>query len=496
MTPRWHSFLDTHAEVRPDAPALIDSTGARWSYADLDAAVEDIRAELSSLGVQRGDRVLLLLENSAAAVAVMFACSRMGATVIPVNARQTESEVARVIGHAEPMVAVMTTAASTDAANHAARLKAEEKTGAFGTLGFAVTGESQPDNDPDLAVLLYTTGTTGTPKGVMITHDNLVYAGHAAREFRSLEPGHLVYGVAPMAHVIGLASMMTAVICTGATAWLEARFDVGRLYDALKQGVTHLPSVPQMHALLMSHVEEQGHTALNSPHLRYVSSGGAPLDPAWKRKAEAFYGLPLQNGYGMTETTAATHITSNALGDPDISVGPCLPGVEMKIDTSVPGGTEDSGEVLVRGPNIMKGYYRNADATAEALIGDGWLRTGDLGEIDAQGRLHIRGRSKELIIHGGFNVYPPEVEAVLTDHPDVVQSAVVGQKVGFDEKPIGFVQVAPGTNLDEAALKAFAKERLAGYKRPVRIILADALPAAPTGKILKHKLLAHFADQL
>ncbi|NRB05592.1 MAG: acyl--CoA ligase [Rhodobacteraceae bacterium] len=496
MTPRWHHFLDEHAKSQPAALALIDAGGARWDYAALDAAVEDMRALLGGLGVMRGDRVLLLLENCAAAVAVIFACSRMGATVIPVNARQTAAEVTRVIGHAEPMVAVMTSAASEDAAAHATRMGAETQTGAFGSLSVARIGPSQPDDDPDLALLLYTTGTTGTPKGVMLTHANLHYAGQAARDFRSLKPGHLVYGVAPMAHVIGLASMMTAVICAGATAWLEARFEVARLYEALKAGVTHLPGVPQMHALLMSHVQEQGHAALESPHLRYVSSGGAPLDPAWKRKAEAFYGLPLQNGYGMTETAAATHITFSKLGDPDVSVGPCLPQVEMRIDESVPGGEDGAGEVLVRGPNIMKGYYRNPEATADALIGDGWLRTGDLGRIDEADRLHILGRSKELIIHGGFNVYPPEVESALNDHPDVVQSAVVGQKVGFDEKPVAFVQSAPGAEVTESALKAFVKERLAGYKRPVKIVVAEALPAAPTGKILKHKLLEHFAEQL
>ena len=496
MTPRWHSFLDLHVRDQPDAMAVIDAGGQRWSYAALDAAVDGVTMLLRQRGVRPGDRVLLLLENCAAAVAVMFACARAGVTVIPVNARQTEAEVARVIAHAEPMMAFMTHADSTDAAAHAQRMGAEPQAGAFGHLSSIALGPSQPDDDPDLAVLLYTTGTTGTPKGVMITHDNLHFAGQAARDFRSLGPGHLVYGVAPMAHVIGLASMMTAVICAGATAWLEARFEAPRLYDALQAGVTHLPGVPQMHALLMSHVQEKGHDALNSPHLRYVSSGGAPLDPAWKRKAEAFYGLPLQNGYGMTETAAATHITFSKLGDPDVSVGPCLPGVEMRIDTSVPGGTEGSGEVLVRGPNVMKGYYRNPEATAEALMPDGWLRTGDLGRIDAQDRLHILGRSKELIIHGGFNVYPPEVEAALNDHADVVQCAVIGQKVGFDEKPVAFVQVTPGAKIDEAALKAFVKDRLAGYKRPVRIIIAHSLPAAPTGKILKHRLLDHFADAL
>jgi len=151
---------------------------------------------------------------------------------------------------------------------------------------------------------------------------------------------------------------------------------------------------------------------------------------------------------------------------------------------------------VVRGANIMKGYFRNTEATAAALSPDGWLRTGDLGRIDGQGRLHILGRSKELIIHGGFNVYPPEVEAALNDHPQVIQSAVIGRMEGGDEKVLAFVQVAEGCDLTEADLRAFVADRLAGYKRPARIVLATSLPAAPTGKILKHRLLDAFADRL
>lgn len=496
MTARWHDYLAQHIAAQPQAPALIDSGGADWDYAALDAACCDMQACLEAGGARRGDRVLLLAENCAAAVAVLFACSRMGVTVIPVNARQTAAEVDRILTHAEPVLVVMTSAASSEAAAHAGRLDGAEHTGRFGAVHVAPAYPSAPGDDPDLAVLLYTTGTTGMPKGVMISHSNLVFAGLAARSFRSLEPGDLVYGVAPMTHVIGLASMMTATICAGATAWLEARFSVQRLYQALQKGVTHLPAVPQMHALLMQHVQEQGHATLNSPRLAYVSSGGAPLDPAWKRKAEAFYGLPLQNGYGMTETTAAASITRSKLGDPDVSVGPPVPGVAFRIDEDVPGGGDGMGEVITRGPNVMQGYYKNPGETAKVLDGEGWLRTGDLGRIDAAGKLHIVGRTKELIIHGGFNVYPPEVEAALNDHPQVIQCAVVGRMVAGDEKVLAFVQVAPGDMPDEQTLRAFAAERLSGYKRPSQIIVATALPAAPTGKILKHKLLETFADQL
>ncbi|MGJ8556622.1 MAG: class I adenylate-forming enzyme family protein, partial [Sulfitobacter geojensis] len=162
-----------------------------------------------------------------------------------------------------------------------------------------------------------------------------------------------------------------------------------------------------------------------------------------------------------------------------------------------PGGNGNgTGELLVRGPHVMKGYYRNPVETDKALSADGWLRTGDLGKIDEVGHIHILGRSKELIIHGGFNVYPPEVEAALNDHPQVIQSAVIGRMKDGDEQVLAFVQIAEGDDLEAAELRDFVKERLTGYKRPSQIVLGTSLPAAPTGKILKHKLLEAFADQL
>lgn len=299
-----------------------------------------------------------------------------------------------------------------------------------------------------------------------------------------------MYGVLPISHVFGLASVVTASAYRGAELWIEPRFDVAKLYAALCNGVTLLSAVPQMHALLMQYAKEQGLETLGSPDLRYVSSGGAPLDPAWKRKAESFYGVPLQNGYGMTETTAGIAATQQVDMNDDISCGPALPGVEVMVRDTAP-----EGELLVRGGPVMKGYFRAPDLTAEVMDADGWFATGDLGKIDEQGRVHILGRSKELIIHGGFNVYPPEVEGVLSDHPQVIQAAVVGHLVGGDEKVLGFVEVAPEDAPTEDELQAWVKEHLVGYKRPYRVVIADKLPAAATGKILKHQLKSTFAGQ-
>lgn len=489
---RWHDFLDAQVADRPTAPALSDSGGARWDYADLGRACDAIKEILEAEGVRRGDRVVVLSENCAAAIAALFACSRMGAMAVPVNARQTEAEITRVTDHATPAAILFTSNISSDAGAHATRMDAREISGCFGALHLAKPFASNPQDDPDVAVLLYTTGTTGTPKGVMLTHNNLCFAGRTSAKHRGMTQNDLIYGVLPITHVFGLSSIVTGGLCAGAFIRLEARFTAAKLYAALQEGVTLLSAVPQMHALLMQYTKEQGFDRLENNSLRYVTSGAAPLDPAWKRKAETFYGVALQNGYGMTETTAGVCVTISELGDPNISVGPPLPGVEIMIDDAGDG----SGEVLTRGPHVMKGYFRNPEETAKTLRPDGWMHTGDLGRIDDRGLLHILGRSKELIIHGGFNVYPPEVEAALNDHPQVIQAAVIGRVKSGDEEVLAFVQVAEGDEPDVTDLRAFVAERLAGYKRPSQIILAATLPAAPTGKVLKHKLIETFADRL
>jgi long-chain acyl-CoA synthetase len=494
---RIHQFLSDQAATRPQAIALLDWDAAPWTFAQELAAAQAAAAHMTAAGVQPGDRVLMVTENCATLCAFIYACSMIGAWAVPVNARQTAHELARIIDHATPKLGLFFHSVSPDAQSHGTRLNAAEITGPWGTVLAADLGPSDPASDPDVAVMLYTTGTTGTPKGVMLTHANLVFAGETSAKLRGMTPTDTVYGALPMTHVFGLASMLMAATSAGATIRLEARFAAAKLYAALTSGVTILPAVPQMHALLMQYVSEQGLTTLAGGPLRYVSSGAAPLDPVWKRKAEALYGIALQNGYGMTETSAGVCTTLSKLGDPDISVGPPLKGVEIKIYESATAGNDGTGEVLTRGPHIMLGYFRNPDATAAALDADGWMHTGDLGKIDGNGLLHILGRSKELIIKGGFNVYPPEVEAALNDHPAVVQSAVIGRKTSTgDEEILAFVQIPEPDAVTADALKTFIHSRLSPYKRPSQIITAASLPAAPTGKLLKHKLLDAFADQL
>lgn len=490
---RVENYLTQQLDMRPDALALTDVTGIQWSYSDLDKAVTELTARLDH--VAPGDRVMILSENCGAAVAALFAAWRVGAAAVPINVRQSQAEIARVIDHAKPAVVWMTTAVSEDAKKHAARLNAKPIAGSFGALA-ELKFDSAPDLEADVAVVLYTTGTTGDPKGVMLTHANVRFGGLTSANLRHMTSEDVVYGVLPTTHVFGLCSVVVAAFFAGAPVHLVPRFNVGQVFDALRDGVTLFSGVPQMHALLMAHAKAQGLEHLESRSLRYVSSGAAPLDPTWKREAEAFYGVAVQNGYGMTETTAGICATSHEIGNPDISVGPALPEVEVRIDEDVEGGEGGTGEVLSRGPHVMRGYYRNLTATKQVLDDEGWMRTGDLGRIDQRGFLHILGRSKELIIHGGFNVYPPEVEAALNDHPEIIQAAVVGRSKHGDEEVLAFCQIAASCRLTPEELRAFIKPKLAGYKRPKHIVFATQLPAAPTGKILKHKLVSTFEDQL
>lgn len=494
---RLDALLTGQLAVRPHHLALIDSNGTRITFAEFDRMVGAMASDLSARGLGRGDRLLIAAENAGSQIGLLNAAWRLGAIGVPVNARMTAPELDRIVDHADPRLIVTLDHASTAAEAHGVRLGAQAWDTPLDRLGVTAQRsgaipEAMPDGASRVAVILYTTGTTGTPKGVMLTHGNLLFGGTTSARLRQLSPSDTIVGVLPLTHVFGLSSMMVAALASGATLRLMTRFDPAQVLHAIAGGATVLPAVPQMHALIMSAAAAQGMTRAPGA-LRYVSSGAAPLDPDWKRRAEAFYGSALQNGYGLTETTAGVTLTDNPPGVPDVSVGRPLPGVDLAI--ADPDG-DGVGEVLTRGPHVTPGYFRN-DAATEALFdADGWLHTGDLGRVDAGGNLHIMGRSKELIIRGGFNVYPPEVEAALNEHPGVVQSAVIGRKLeGGNEEVLAFCQIRDPA-LTAAALAAFAAERLSPYKRPARIVLTDALPAAPTGKILKSALLETFAGQL
>lgn len=493
---RLHGIVDRWAEATPDAPALAEG-GTVWSYRALAEKSRAAADWLAARDVRAGDRILLVNENSLALAALIFGASRLDAWPVLLNARLSPREVDLVRDHCAPRRVLYTAAVSPEAASHADRHGAAAVETPFGALRLgpldaaAMPEPVRGDSAEQVAVLIYTTGTTGLPKGVMLSHRSLLFVAALRGAALTGAGGDRAYGALPVSHIYGLASVFLRTLDMGACCALEPRFSPEHLANALAAGeITILQGVPAMHARLLEYAERTGRP-IEAPRLRLVTSGGAPLDADLKRRIEAAFGLPLINGYGLTETAATVSRSLPAEPGGDLNAGPPAAGVELRIvapdGEDAPAG--EAGEIWIRGPSIMLGYYRDADATAEAITTEGWYRSGDVGRIDGDGNLHVIDREKELIIRSGFNVSPVEVEGVLNAHPGVTVSAVVGRP-GADgnEEIIAFVQPAGGGGLAVDALAEWAGERLAPYKKPTRIVLIDELPAAASGKVLKAKL--------
>ncbi|MFT5114514.1 MAG: acyl-CoA synthetase (AMP-forming)/AMP-acid ligase II [Parasphingorhabdus sp.] len=502
MRKRIHELLTEVVAAKPDALAMIDHCDQPWLWQDLANMTRDALHQLKTFGLGPGNRIVLVFENSPAVIAFLFAASQLDAIVVPVNARLTHTELKRIFEHSDPSVVMFNSGTSSTAKAHGRKFNATKVTGAFGEVDLIKRSASPSetvfeDAAEQVAVMMYTSGTTGSPKAAMLTHGNLLAGALSSSTIREMQATDMCFLALPLSHIYGLVMLMasTRVQCSFR---LETTFSVERLYRALLTDVTVLPGVPQMHAHLFHYAQQNKLPKYDRGLLRRVSSGGAPMDPIWKRQAEAFYGLPLQNGYGLTEAAAGVCATSNQQPNSDISVGYAMLNCLLKLDLDAPGSEPDEGigEVLVGGPQVMKGYFRDKQQTEQVLSADGFYRTGDLGRFDEEARLHIVGRTKELIIRSGFNVYPIEVEATLTEHPEVIVAGVVGRSIDGNEEVLGFVKVDLNSNLTENEIKDFVAAKLAPYKRPSHIIVATELPTAPTGKVLKSKLLETFAAKL
>ena len=492
---RIHELPERWVRETPDALAFVDHDGRELTWEVFGAAIDAATRVLSERDVRGGDRVLLITENSVATAAFLFAASRLDAWAVLINARLTAAEVDRIAEHCDPRCAAFTHLASSDAEAHGRRMQASEISDpGFGAVLVTATREAkrepvEADNTGQVAAMIYTSGTTGEPKGVMLTHCNVLYIAIVSGKLRELHRSDRVYAVLPMSHVFGLSSTALGTINAGGTLVAVSRFDPAHLAQALEDGVTVFQGVPAMYARLLEFLEAEGRD-LKAPRLRYMSAGGAPLDVDWKRRIEQRFGLALNNGYGLTEASPTVCQTLIEDRRDDDSIGPPIPGIEIRFADS--GGDDvqagEVGELLVRGPNVMKGYYRNKEATDDVITSGGWLRTGDLGRQQADSNCFIVGRAKELIIRSGFNVYPPEVETALNAHEDVVHAAVIGRPVDGNEEVIAFVEAMPGSDLSPSDLEQFARQRLAPYKRPQHLFIVDRLPVNATNKVLKHQL--------
>jgi long-chain acyl-CoA synthetase len=495
--PRRISRVPFHWEQRsPDEMAVVEP-GRAWTYADLARAVRETAAWLRELGVRPGDRVMLVGENCAAWIALIFAAAELDAWAAVINARLSPREIDVIRDHCRPRRVLYTAEVSNDALNHCERHGATVMdAGVIGRIGVGARNEAcaaEPvyaDGSEQVAAMIYTSGTTGSPKGVMLTHRNLLFCANVSGSMNQMTHDDRVYAVLPMSHVFGLSSVMLLALSFGACLYPVPRFSAEAMLKAwAEDGISIMPGVPAMFARMLDIVKATGVKPV-APRLRFIYAGGAPLDPTLKREVEALLGLPVHNGYGLTETAPTVARTRLESPRSDTSVGQIIPGVEARVVDAA--GCDvaqgEIGELWVRGPNVMRGYYRDPELTAQAVNPEGWFNTGDLVCIDPDAAVHIVGRSKELIIRSGFNVYPLEVESVLNTHSEVVHSAVVGREMEGNEEVIAFVELAPGSTLKPEDLSAYVKERLSPYKRPSEIHILPALPATPAGKILKAQL--------
>jgi long-chain acyl-CoA synthetase len=479
---------------------VVEASGS-LTYGQLDNVVKETSLWLRGLGVRPGDRVLLVCENCRAFVAIFLALTGMDAWPVLANARLSAREIDDIRDHSGARRVIYMASVPPHAAQHAKRHGAtiEERAG-LGSIGVGhlnEKAESEPIavNSADrVAALIYTSGTTGLPKGVVLTHRNLLFIAAVSAQIRSLTPEDRLYGVLPMSHAVGLSVVLLGTLLSGATLYLSPRFDPVAALAALdRDRLTIVLGVPAMFALLADYAKAKKLAGpLTFPALRIISSSGAPLQLAVKEAVESLFGMPLHNGYGVTECSPT--IAQARVDEPrtDLSVGRVLPGVEIKL---VGAGGElvgdgEVGELWVRGPNVAKGYYRALEETAAAINAEGWFNTRDLAQLN-EGHLFIVGRTKELIVRFGMNVYPAEVEAVLNTHPAVVNSAVIGRLVpGAEggEEVVAFIQLSPGSSVSSTDLAEHAAKNLAPYKRPSQILLVREMPLTPTGKVRKEDL--------
>ena len=487
------SVLDQAAAGRPGHPA-VRMDDMVLGYSDLQEAAGRVVSLLSSLGVAPGDRVGIMLPNVPAFPVAFYGALGAGAVVVPMNPLLKSREVAYYLGDSGAKVLFAWHTAAAEAAKGAAasgtRVVVVDDPDARSLLAglFPVHTRAERADDDD-AVILYTSGTTGQPKGAELTHANLTRnAELTAQTLIGAGPDDVVMGCLPLFHVFGLTCGLNAAVVGGATLTLLPRFDPGKALAIIaRDRVTIFEGVPTMYAAMLHHPSSAD---ADTSSLRVCVSGGAAMPVEILHAFEKTFGCMILEGYGLSETSpVASFNHPNAERKPG-SIGTPVAGVEMRVvgndGQELPPG--EVGEIAIRGHNVMKGYWGKPEATAEA-IPDGWFRTGDLARVDSGGYFFIVDRKKDLIIRGGYNVYPREIEEVLYEHPAVGEAAVIGiphDQLG--EEVAAAVSLKPGATATPQELQAYVKERVAAYKYPREVWVVPELPKGPTGKIVRREV--------
>ena len=479
-------LLQEAVAASASATSLI-ADGEHISFEELDVAAARYAGALAARGVAAGDRVGVLLPNGPAFVAAYYGALRLGAIVAPLNPILSAAEIEARLRHADARVVVLE--ASRLAEPRPSITDAQLLDPSEAAAGEPRSGVIDAPEEAT-AVLIGTSGTTGVPKAAELTHGGLAWIARAmADTVFALTARDVLFGAAPLSHVFGQVAAMNTAIAGRAAVVLVERFDAAEALTLVKRhGVSVLLGVPTMSSALLEVLDEE---AEPPPSLRILHSGGAPMPPALAAEVERRLGCALLDGYGLTETSGG--VSSQRLDRPRKagSVGSPIEPNEVRIaGLGAPEAGGQPGEILVRGPGVMRGYWRDPEATSAAFEDGGWLRTGDLGYRDADGDLFLVDRLKEVILRGGYNVYPAEVEAVLCSHPGVLEAAIVGipdERLGQE---VGALVVArePAAPPDPDVLIAFVKERVAGYKYPRSLLLTDALPHSPSGKLLRREI--------
>lgn len=506
-------WLDKRARLTPRRIGLVDAhSGREISFAAWNAAANRTANHLRSLGVRKGDRVAVHATNCPAYLDLLFACGKLGAVLQNLNWRLAPAEIAQIIADGRPRVlaytldwrarmdalrpalAVEHIIAMDDDASHEAAAHADDRAWAERDQHPDELDDRPALSMDDPWVIFYTGGTTGLPKGAVLSHGNMTWNSVNTVTSWGLTAAHCAPLQLPLFHVGGTNIFMLPLVHVGGKTIVCRGFDVEQTFDLIENGgVTHYVAVPTMYILMQQHPRWE---RADFSRLEQVISGGAPcplpvMEAFWAR------GVGFKVGYGLTEAAANNFwLPAEDVQTRPGSVGFPLFHVDARV-VAADGGACAAGEVgelLIRGPHVMTGYWNRPEATAEVLI-DGWLHTGDQARRDADGYFYIMGRSKDMFISGGENVYPAEIESALHAHPAVAEAAVIGVPHDvWGEVGRAFVVCASGHAVEAAALDVFLRERLAKYKIPHRITFVDALPRTGVGKLDKQRLAALAAD--
>jgi long-chain acyl-CoA synthetase len=495
----------------PEQVALVDR-GERLTYRELFDRVTSCAAALAEHGVRQGDRVAMMIPNTADFPTLYYAVLCLGATVVPILPLLSAAEVTHILRDTRARLLIADAEASNPALAASAATSttlimvgSASKDDAVETMELRVPSH-RPGADivtaepGDLAVIMYTSGTTGVPKGAMLTHANLVWnAVISARDVVSLSERDRVFGSAPLSHSNGQTVVMNSAVCAGAAVVLMRRFDAREALELIvREQVSVFVGVPTMYTALVEAARADHRR--RELRLRLAVSGAAPLPTALVDEFRAIFGAEIYEGYGLTESSPVATFSQPVFGRRAGSVGHPLWGLDVEVARPDPAeriellAAGEVGEVVVRGHAVFAGYLNNPEATAAAIT-DGWLRTGDLGTKDDDGFLQIVGRKKEMILRGGYNVYPREVEEVLAAHAGIAQAAVVGAPDPYyGEEVHAFVVLHGGADVpSEAEIIEWSRARLARYKYPRHVHFRDSLPLGPSGKVSKRELAHELA---